>query len=304
MNPDGTPPIPVSPVAPAPTPVPTNPVPEVSPLKQIRTFQGDIAEALGQQKTSIFSLQQQAHAKNAAADRLAPELPKDFSGSRKIIMLILGTVVLVGLGAGGTWYAYSQYKIKTALPVITVAPNRFIRVQNSVTIDPLTLTRDSLISTVRTEQAKALLVGSVEEIQLNVKTEDFLNLLQASTPGNLVRALDPLFMLGILGGSHTFIIIKLDSFENAFPGMLAWEPTLANDLLPLFASDAEGQNISATSSFSDITIQNKDARVLKDINSHTVLLYSFYANNYLIITDNEDSLRALIGLLDSQTLSR
>jgi hypothetical protein len=304
MNPDNTPPIPNT---------PNNPTASESPLKQIRTFQGDIAEALDQQKTSVFSLQQQAHAKNAAVAKLAPENPEESSGQKKIILLIIGTIVLVGLGAGGAWYAYTQYKTKTALPTVVVVPNRFINVQNSLTIDTSTLTRDSLVAAVRAENAKSLAAGTVEEIQLNLHTENFLNLLQISTPGNLVRALDPLFMLGVLGSSinnptggltHTFLIIKLDSFENAFPGMLAWEPTLANDLLPLFASDAEVQNVSVTSTFSDITIQNKDARILKDGNGHTVLLYSFYANNYLIVTDTEDSLRTLIGLLDSHTLSR
>jgi hypothetical protein len=327
MNPDSKPPVtPTPPVAPTTAPAPAqaqaNSTPEASPLKQIRTFQGDIAEALGQQKTSIFSLQQQAHAKNVAVARLAPELPEDLAGKKKIIMLVIGTIVLVGLGVGGTWYAYSQYKIKTALPVVTIATNRFINVQNTLDFDATTLNRDSLVSAVRTERAVTPAPGAVQQIQLHngagaaaplISTEDFLNILQTSAPGNLVRAFDPLFMIGILGGlptapaggpTHTFIIIKLDSFESAFPGMLAWEPTLANDILPLFAGDAEVQNVTAQSPFTDITIQNKDARILRDGNGHTVLLYSFYANNYLIITDTEDSLRALIGLLDSQTLSR
>src|SRR6185312_10238563 len=271
------------------------------------------AEALNEQKASVFSLQQQAHAKNAAINKLAPEPAKDYSGMQKIILLIFGTIVLLALGIGGAWYAYTQYKVKTALPAVVVVPNRFLNVQSSVTIDTTSLTRDSLIADIRAEDAKSFAAGTIEEIQLNLQTEDFLNLLQASTPSSLVRAFDPLFMLGVLGSSienpaggptHTFLLVKLDSFENAFPGMLAWEPTLANDVLPLFASDGEVQNVSATSTFSDITIQNKDARILKDNNGHTVLLYSFYANNYLIITDNEDSLRALIGLLDSQTLSQ
>ena len=309
MNPENVPPISnIPPTAPTPS-APS--APEISPLKQIRTFQGDIAEALNEQKSTVFSLQQQAHAKNVATAKLAPEPPRESSGSKKIILLILGTIVLLGLGAGGVWYTYTQYKVKTALPVVATVSNRFINVQNTDTLDATSLTRDTLIAAVRAEKNKSSAAGNIEQIQFNLNTEDFVNLLQASTPGNLVRALDPLFMLGVLtsspdalegGTTHTFLLVKLDSFENAFPGMLAWEPTLSNDLLPLFATDAEVQNVSATSTFSDITIANKDARVLKDNNGHTVLLYSFYGIGYLIITDNEDSLRALIGLLDSQQL--
>lgn len=304
MNPDSAPPV---------SNPPTLETPEVSPLKQIRTFQGDVAEALKEQKASVFSLQQQAHAKNQAISKLAPEPPKDYSRSQRIILLVLGTIVLVALGAAGTWYAYTQYKVKTALPAVVVVPNQFLNVQNTTTIDTTGLTRDSFIADVRAEDAKTFAAGTIEQIQINLQTEDFLNLLQASTPSSLVRAFDPLFMLGVFGSSpdnpmggptHTFLIVKLDSFENAFPGMLNWEPTLAADVLPLFATDAEVQNVSATSTFSDITIANKDARILKDNNGHTVLLYSFYADNYLIITDNESTLGSLVNLLDSQTLSR
>ena len=55
---------------------------------------------------------------------------------------------------------------------------------------------------------------------------------------------------------------------------------------------------------SDITIKNKDARILKSPTGQTVLLYSFYNNNMLILTDNEETLRALLTKLDSEKLSR
>ena len=181
------------------------------------------------------------------------------------------------------------------------------------------LARDSFISTFNLERNKIIKDGSIEQVQLKkiststplVTTEEFFNILNTKAPGTLIRALDPLFMLGLIGDTsqassiaHTFLIIKLDSFDNTYAGMLAWENDMSNDLLPLFASEEAVSTLPSNTPFQDITIQNKDARALKDQNGNTVLLYSFYDNNMIIITDNETSLRTLVIRLNTEKLSR
>ncbi len=132
-------------------------------------------------------------------------------------------------------------------------------------------------------------------------------MLAAKPPSNWVRALDSLFMLGILGqsaetgGNQTFLLMKLDSFDNAYSGMLDWERDIDTDLLPLFRTpDAS----STPATWVDVTIKNKDARALHDASGKTELIYSFYNQNLLIITGNENALRAILNELDTQSLSR
>jgi hypothetical protein len=101
-----------------------------------------------------------------------------------------------------------------------------------------------------------------------------------------------------------FIIFRLSSFENAFAGMLAWEETLAEDIGPLFKNSTKLATLYPTKEFEDITARNKDARVLRSETGEILLLYSFFDNNTLIITENDEAMRSLINKLSSSLLSR
>lgn len=296
---------------------------ENSSLKQIRTYQGDVADALKNQSESLVSIRRAELVKQGGGNEFAPRRTPEEEALRKsrekTLLLVLGTLILLVLGGIGIWYAYTSYKTKSALPVVVVIPNKFISSEISIDLNISGLARDSFLSTFNLERNKEIKSGNIEQIQLKrnststplINTEDFLNILNTKAPSSLVRAFDPLFMLGLIGDTslasstpHTFLLIKLDSFENSYAGMLAWEKDLSNDFLSLFASDETISNIPSDVPFQDITIQNKDARIIKDQNNNTILLYSFYDNNMLIITDNESSLRALIIRLNTSKLSR
>lgn len=326
--------IPVFEPTPPPPELPPLPNPEPSPLKQIRTFQGDIAAALGQKKSSVVSLRQAEIARDKARDILAPALKDaraqqqqvqirsqvESKGRKQTLLLLLGTIILLGLGGTGSWYAYTTYKTESALPVITKAANHFIVTEKTETLDAGFINRQALIDILVAREATATSTGALTlDLRLGrsdtsplLSTQDFLTLIRASAPPSLVRSFDPFFMLGILGtiagqtgtSTHPFLLIRLDSFENAFPGMLAWEKTLPINLLPLISPLGQAPALAPEAVFSDVTIKNKDARILKDTNGRTVFLYSFFNNDLLIITDNEDALRALITRLTTETLTR
>ena len=118
--------------------------------------------------------------------------------------------------------------------------------------------------------------------------------------GSLTRALEPVFMLGLLGESR-FIIFKLSSFENAFAGMLAWEATLKEDLNGLFLKPVTAS--STPQSFQDIIYRNKDVRALVD-GGEAYLLYSFFDSKTLIITDDLETLEQLSDRLTREKLTR
>ena len=85
--------------------------------------------------------------------------------------------------------------------------------------------------------------------------------------------------------------------------MLAWENIMAEDLLPLFSASEELKVIAPGYVFRDVTVRNKDVRALY-ASSTPVLLYSFFDNNFLIITDSFDALQTLIDRLTRERLSR
>lgn len=298
-----------------------------SPLKQIRTFQGDVASALHKQNESLVSIQRSEHAvkearKVFATPKSTEEIAQEKS-NKKLIFLLIGSLILIVSSGLIGWYAYNGYVTKTALPIVEPTPNRLLTSGSEVKIDASHLSREAFILGLGVETAKKVVSGAVVQIQLQkqtatttvlLTTHDLLNLLESRATGSLIRSLNPIFMLGLLGNetvststdqlNHVFLLIKLDSFDNAFPGMLEWEKNMRDDILPLFASPSPLATTSPTALFSDLTIQNKDVRILKDSTDQTVLLYSFFDNNMLIITDNEASLKTIIGKLNAEKLSR
>lgn len=289
-----------------------------SSLKQIRTFQGDVANALQNQKESLFSIQKTEQLKRSAGGFV--EEPAASGGGGKTLMLVLGSLVLVFLGLGGVWLGYGEYIERSSPPVIIAPQNRFIAVQDELEINFASTTEETLVAMIG-EKSSEVPEGSITHLVMRqgswagaplATTAEFLNRLNTEAPSTLVRALDPLFMIGAYrapgsnAGESRFVIFKLISFDNAFPGMLAWEKTLPRDIGGIFANSEELKTIEVEPVFKDVISRNKDVRVLSGSGTTTepVLLYSFFNNKMLIITDSLETLRILMDRLTQELLSR
>jgi len=282
---------------------------EKSPLKQIRTFQGDVAEALEKQHESLVSIQRVEHLKKDSIQSSG----KTAEVSKKRIeftYLLLGSLLLFVLSATGVWYAYNEFVRKTSTPPIAAPANRFIYSEAELVLNISETSREDFIKTL-SSALEEVADGEVRHVVLEkstlegtelLPTSEFLNILKSRAPGNLIRAFDPLFMLGAYGKS-TFLILRLDSFENAFAGMLAWEKDLNRDIGPLLATAEIARNIEPGTIFTDIIDRNKDARILS-LYDEVTLIYSFLDNNTLIITDNLETLRVVVDRLTKEKLSR
>ena len=282
---------------------------EETPLKQIRTFQGDVAEALEKQHESLVSIQRVEHLKK---DTLQSDSKTGEISKKRIefTYLVLGSLLLFALSATGVWYAYNEFVRKTTTPPIAAPANRFIYSEAELVLNIDATSREDFIKTL-SDALGGVADGEVRHVVLEksilegtelLPTSEFLSILKSKAPGNLVRAFDPLFMLGAYGKS-TFLIIKLDSFENAFAGMLAWEKDLNRDLGPLLATREISRNTESGTTFTDIIDRNKDARMLSLYDQPT-LIYSFLDNNTLIITDSLETLRVVVDRLTKEKLSR
>lgn len=343
----------MNPEAPSPSPEDpkTGPIDATwqNPLKEIRTYQGDIANAIKDQKESLVSMRM---AEKARSDLLRTQssTPEANPATKKritSIVLFLCAILFLGAASVAGYYAYGTYQKKTAVPAVATRPNRFLPVATTSDIDTSSLSRDALISLLLGERGKSLSAGNIEQIELVKGVTDAAPLmtpaelmltLGARPPGNLVRALDPLFMLGVLGQAapavslpeattttatttatttppeettpvlqsahQTVLLMKLDSYDNAYAGMLDWEKNMAEDILALFHSGDDPLGTSADATWTDVTLKNKDARALKNLDGKTMLIYSFYNQNLLIITGSEDALKTIITELDTGALAR
>ena len=269
---------------------------ETSPLKQIRTFQGDVADALQRQNESLVSIQQQE-----ASRRSILATPLETGVGKKKFFLLLGTILLLALGAISVWYTYFEYRKETAVPVLETPKNRFFSIDNEEKFSVASSSRLDFITTISSSQA-SVSGNETRHFVLNITTAEFFKILDTRAPGSLMRAFDSNFMFGAFGKS-TFLIVKLISFENAFAGMLAWEKDMAQDIGPLFTTASLLRDTVSPPVFIDITDRNKDIRLL-EVGEESVLVYSFFDNNMLIITDNIETLRVLVERLTRAKLSR
>ena len=275
--------------------------PDETPLKQIRTFQGDVAEALQRERESLVSIQQAEHLKKSSTPSAASTPSESSKRRTEFFLLFLGSLVLFILGTVGVWYAYNEFVSGAAVPIITAPVNRFISADTETNLTLTAVSREALINTIINAVGNVP-IGELKHINLSLSTSEFLQSLESRAPASLIRAFNPLFMFGAFGES-AFLIIKLTSFENAFAGMLAWEKNLGQDIGPLFATAKSLANLPPGSVFTDITDKNKDVRALAS-GDQLVLLYSFFDNNMLIITDRIETLRTLIDRLTREKLSR
>jgi hypothetical protein len=286
---------------------------EPNQLKQIRTFQGDVAEALKSQRESLVSIQQTEHLRKKTLQSDTDDSLEDTNKRKTFFLLLLGSFLLFILSAGGVWFGYSQFIKKSSTPIATAPSNRFVSSSQEVTINLRENTSRGNLIDILSGAASGSADGEIKHIIITkenternenylLPTDELLKILETKVPPNLARAFDPLFMFGTLGESR-FLIIKLTSFENAFAGILTWEKDLKQDIGPLFSTAGLLRNLSPETDFIDITDNNKDVRAIT-LGNQPILLYSFLDNNILIITDKIDTLRTLIDRITREKLSR
>ena len=124
---------------------------------------------------------------------------------------------------------------------------------------------------------------------------EFLQAIAPTAPDEFVRSLNVDFFFG----THTIdenvpvIILPVTSYEHAFAGMLTWEPSLNDDMIPLFSlvhyEKPDVQGVPRLVEFEDVLIKNYDVRALHDENGDIRMLYSFPSRNYLIIAESPHS---------------
>jgi hypothetical protein len=227
---------------------------------------------------------------------------------------ILGIIGVLLLLVGGGLLMYVS--LKPTNTIVPITASRPIDATRTISID-ITRKNDLSLRTLFLKQVGDLegKLGSVVAVDFSkdtsktaITTREFFTTFNFRAPDAFTRALDPAYMLGvhIFDGNQPFLIFKTDYFEQAFAGMLAWEPTLAEDVGTLLRSKNDFLNGSTTevsflSQFSDEVIKNHDARVLRNNKGDVLLLYTFPDRGTLLITTSSKSMSELIDRLNAIT---
>lgn len=277
----------------------TPPEQTLRPVKSLRTYQGDVQEAILKNKfssTDIFLAEQEKK-------RVDPEPEKTMvfknPETKNKILLTLGLVlVTLGLVAIGTVY----YLRSNENVMIEQKTKAIIGFTKEKTLFVATTTREKLVSQLLLEKTgfnlavnSVLYLNTVDGFEKPANIENVLALLAPKMPGSLSRSFENKYMIGVFSfdTNEPFIILKTEDFGLSFSGMLKWEKDMVSDIGKLFAVLTNASSTSLI--FIDQERRNKDLRVLKDEDGKILLLYSFIDNKTLLITKNENVFTAILN---------
>lgn len=296
-------------------------------LKRLRTYQSDVEEVLRSQNVSRTTIAlAEGERKRKESEALlgnAPPAPKVFTISQtiplgggrrrpilswRLLALALGALLVIA-GAGFAWRGISTRIFEP--PEVTKTPSAEQENATDIVLQGgesragfLKVVRDKVAAVQIPLNELRMLSVRIEE--RGMTTEELFAFLESRAPAPLIRALDKTPTVGVHGirGNQLFLLFKVDSFDHAFDGMLAWERTLLDEVGPLFGvnpKDIHSEGATTTAAvlqnrltIKDVIIRNKDARAVFVKGGRIVFLYSFLDKETLLMATNEETLKVVL----------
>lgn len=264
------------------------------PLKSLRTYQGDVDEIISSNKVSATTI---AVAEQERKQRtgFTFESQGENAARNKTLALLGGGLLMLGvITVSVVYYVGSREQVvidQKTKALIVFSAEKPLLVASS--------TRNQLISAIYKEKQSfsskvnsVLYVNTTNSDGSTAGIESVLGLIAPRMPASLVRALDTKYMFGIYSfdTNEPFIILTTNDFAESYAGMLKWESNIISDIGEIW-----GIPVATPAIFEDEALQNKDLRIVKDVNRNTIFLYSFIDKNTLVITSNEKIFTAITG---------
>jgi hypothetical protein len=340
-------PEPEKPAAPAPQPQAQKS--EQLLVRPLQTYQGDIESLVEEKQVSVVSIAAAEAQRRGLKPLDAGQVQKERGPWVKKALIIAGGILLLVAAGGIGFYIYARIQ---PVPLSQQMPAPFIAVDDTKTVvlQSTDQRKEIMNALVTAKNSVALSLGLVARIQIakpgplddgtlaEVSAPEFLQALAPQIPPSLVRTIEPQMLLGVhsYDESQAFMILKADSYETAYSGMLAWEASLYGDLMPLFArtpavrslppapvlpigtttantSPAATSTSAPTSStspatqffqgnFIDQIVENHDARVILDQQGDILLLWTFLDRSTIVIANNEATLREVISRISQASI--
>ncbi len=290
-------------------------------VKPLQTFQGDMNSVISQKNLSAVSIAAAEMGRGQSTSSTSSTAGHSFSFFRKAALVAAGVLLLGGAAATLTLVFLPR---TPSVVIQKQAASPFIEVDNTtvLVLTPEQFNRATLMHNLNAVRQNptvslglmerlyvAVSAVAVEEAPPAVTIQELLSKIAPTISDEFLRALDPTYyLLGthVFDGDQAFLILKVNSYERAFSGMLAWENNMEQELMPLFdrqLSPTLGGTATTTETvpsflftkFRDKVVGNHDARVLEDGAGNILLLWTFLDRNTLVITTNEWTLKEVVA---------
>ncbi|MCX6753117.1 MAG: hypothetical protein NTW62_02120 [Candidatus Nomurabacteria bacterium] len=270
----------------------------------VQTYAEDMAKAAESlQGMELKKLIERDEQFGEQKENLSPESKKN-----KILMIIstilmIATVTLVFL-------VYKKSNTIVSIPVIQ--QNKSIIYTDKtqfLSIDGLN--KDQIIQTIKNEVSSTdVKSGGIESIYLTENKQvigfnRFTTLLNLNIPNEVSSYTNDNFLIGAYNGSTKsfFILLKVKSFTDIFPGFKLWENKMFSDLYNLFGINLNTDNQDLlTKDFADSILNNKNARTLYDKDNNPILEYVYASDTSVVIIANNETAREIMTRLSVNPL--
>ena len=281
------------------------------PTKTIHTYSSDMADAVRDNEMSVIKIAMAEQRKHEREDLYRKA---EGTGLTKSLFVIGGIILFLG-SCFAVYFVINKNK-ETNAPISNITNTQIetiISYDNHSFVDATQVSNTSdLINLLKPEIEKAGKPDSISSIFLTtsesgtpelLKAENFISLMGLTAPAPLIRSLSGQYMVGTYipattsGKSkpHLFLIFQVKDYNIVYAGMLEWEKTILNDLYKFFDIKLDSGNSDLLETpFSDLLINNKDARILSNKSGEIILYYIFADKNNLIITDDQDTVNKII----------
>ncbi len=280
------------------------PKPPEPPASPIETYAGDFSDHVketGATPTTVLAAEQDARVPSAPQPTPVP------SSSRSSIWYIIGGAILIVIASVAAFLAYARYASSVPQTII-LAPN----LSAPIAVDEraqVSGTGEALMGAIARSVGTPIKAGTVRLLAATTTTTSIFSSLDLSAPDILTRNVNAAgSMAGIVvadGVPSPFFILSVASYGDTFSGMLSWEPDMLNDLSPLFpayattvaSTSATSSTPTMTAGFRDEVIGNHDARVYRDAQGRSVILYGYWNQGTLILARDPAAFSILLERL-------
>jgi hypothetical protein len=289
----------------------------VTDVPRIRTYADDVKDAMRVDNTSMAQIamaEQRRRDQNAMVDDASSRNPRN-------ILLVMTGIALMAASGVVIWYFLTQNPGTEPAPVVVSSQKIIIEYDNRVTLSALDETRAGLQNSVRqvlsqplAERTLTAVVFAENDTPLDLNV--WLSRIQSRVPESLTRALRPTFLFGVYAHDYnsSFLLLEASSFQEAFAGMLAWEPDLTIDIDRFIYSKPQPRPASTSTPptaapagqfrYIDRVIANRDARVYLDPDGRELFFYTFVTNELIFIGRDQVTLEEVIGRIQKEGLAR
>jgi len=288
----------------------------------LRTYKNDVAEAIkyGHADSISIALAEQKRRLAEGGTTLSPDSYRQensFWKTKNILLIIVSLFLILG----GVGFVAYQFLGQNESPIAyTFKLNTLIKNDSNreINLDEVDVTK--LVSLLKNKiETSADAVGSINNLYLTqtdvaknkvqLNSLAFLGFTGLTLNGDLARALAPEFEFGYYVAERNipFLILKTTADNIAFAGMIAWENTIIRTFRNLFFLDklfeeraivgTNQRQIVDRTAFRDYILQNRDTRILRDLDNKIAFIYSLADKNTIVITTDERAMTEIFQRL-------